>query len=159
MHELRAFLKSGDWAAWDVTETDQRRGLPPPPLEKPAPAGAPRVALVPPERFSVGAMPLMQAIGQRRSRRKYSDDALSLEELSFMLWATQGVQKIVNLGRNTLRTVPSAGARHPFETYLLANRVAGLTQALYRYLPLEHELCLLKAEEGLAAALDAACLE
>jgi len=159
MRELRAFLKSGDWAAWDETVTDQRRGLPPPPLEKPAPPDAPRVALVPPERFSVGAMPLLQAIGQRRSRRKYTDDALSLEELSFLLWATQGVQRVINEGRNSLRTVPSAGARHPFETYLLVNRVVGLAPALYRYLPLEHELCLLKAEEGLAAAVDAACQE
>ena len=102
MHELREFLKSGDWAAWDLAETDQRRGLPPPPLEKPAPPDAPRVALVPPDRFTVGSMPLLQAINRRRSRRKYTDDPLSLEELSFLLWVTQGVQRVMAEGRNTL---------------------------------------------------------
>jgi SagB-type dehydrogenase family enzyme len=69
------------------------------------------------------------------------------------------VQQVINEGRSSRRTVPSAGARHPFETYLLVNRVEGLPPGLYRYLPLEHELCLVKQADGLAAAVDAACLE
>ncbi|MCX6033284.1 MAG: SagB/ThcOx family dehydrogenase [Chloroflexi bacterium] len=157
MRALRAFLKSGDWTAWEQLETDQRRGVLPPPLEQPTPPGAARIDLVPPDHFTVGAMPLIEAIRQRRSRRKYTDAALTLEELSFLLWATQGVEKIVGDGRASLRTVPSAGARHPFETYLLVNRVETLAPGLYRYLPLEHQLYLHKAEEGLAAAIDAAC--
>jgi len=159
MKQQRAFLKSGDWPAWERIETDQRRGVPPPPLEKPAPPGAARIDLVAPDRLTVGALPLIEAIRRRRSRRKYTRDALSLEELSFLLWATQGVEKIIAEGKVSLRTVPSAGARHPFETYLLVNRVDDLAPGLYRYLPLEHQLCLLKAEEGLAAAIDAACFE
>ena len=157
MKELRAVLKSGDWPAWEQIATDQRRGLPPPPLEKPAPPDAARIDLVPPDRFTVGAMPLVEAIGKRRSRRKYTEAPLTLEELSFLLWATQGVQKVMGEGRACLRTVPSAGARHPFETYLLINRVEGLAPSLYRYLSLEHQLCLVKAEAGLAEAIDAAC--
>jgi SagB-type dehydrogenase family enzyme len=157
MKEQREFLKSGDWGAWGQVETDQRRGLPPPPLEKPAPPDAPRIDLIPPDRLAVGAMPLIEAIGRRRSRRAYTAESLSLEELSFLLWATQGVQKVMDSGRVSLRTAPSAGARHPFETYLLINRVEGLTAGLYRYLPLEHQLCLVQAEDGLAEAIHAAC--
>ncbi len=40
-----------------------------------------------------------------------------------------------------MRTVPSAGARHPFETYLLIHDVKDLDPGLYRYLPIEHQLC------------------
>ena len=58
------------------------------------------------------------------SRRKYSDEAVTLRELSFLLWAVQGIRKVV--GRNnfaTFRNVPSAGSRHAFETYLFVNHV------------------------------------
>jgi SagB-type dehydrogenase family enzyme len=45
--------------------------------------------------------------------------------------------------------VPSAGSRHPFETYLLVSRVADLEPGLYRYLALEHKLCLLQPKATL----------
>ena len=45
--------------------------------------------------------------------------------------------------------MPSGGARHPFETYLLVNRVTGLAPGLYRYLPMEHKIYLLSAEADL----------
>ena len=38
------------------------------------------------------------------------------------------------------RTVPSAGARHAFETYLFVQNVEGISEGFYRYLPLEHQL-------------------
>ena len=47
---------------------------------------------------------------------------LSLAELSYLLWCTQGVKETKGQAA-TLRTVPSAGARHAFETYLLVNNV------------------------------------
>jgi SagB-type dehydrogenase family enzyme len=94
-------------------------------------------------------MPLIETIEKRRSRRKFTSEALTLEELSFLLWATQGVSRIFREGEATLRTVPSGGARHPFETYLLTNRVEDLKQGLYRYLPLDHKLCLENADADL----------
>lgn len=72
-----------------------------------------------------------------------------------LLWATQGVRSVVHEAA-VLRTVPSAGCRHPFETYIAALRIDGLAPALYRYLPLEHGLILEKESEGLAASLVAA---
>ena len=101
------------------------------------------IDLVAPEDMTVGGMPLMEAINSRRSRRQFVEEPLTLEELSFLLWATQGVQEVTR-SDTVLRTVPSAGARHPFETYLLVKRVTGLQPGLYRYLALEHKLCLLE---------------
>jgi len=149
----RQFLKSDRWEEWRNQGTDQRRGLPAPPAQKPCPEAARRVDLVAPEDLTVGTMPVIEAIRRRRSYRKYTDEPLTLEELSFLLWATQGVSEVLT-GETSkivpaLRTVPSAGARHPFETYLLVNRVEGIDPGLYRYLPLDHQLCFLSAEAGL----------
>jgi SagB-type dehydrogenase family enzyme len=155
----RRFLQSGDWDAWRRESTDQRRGLSPPPLEKPCPEGATLVDLVPPADLTVGGMPVIQAIRQRRSRRKFTRDPLTLEELSFLLWATQGLSQPLGEGSPGLRTVPSAGARHPFETYLLVNGVQGVAPGLYRYLPLEHKLCLLDEDRQTAREIHIACYE
>jgi SagB-type dehydrogenase family enzyme len=154
----RNFLKSGDWTRWQQMATPQRRGEPPPPLEKPAEEGAALIALVPPGELTVGNLPVIEAIRGRRSRRTYTEQALTLEEVSFLLWAAAGLHKIVGEGRASLRSAPSAGARHPFETYLLINRVEGIEPGtLARYLPLTHRLCVLKTDSTLAAEMDAAC--
>jgi SagB-type dehydrogenase family enzyme len=159
MTRYREFLKSGDWDAWGREETDQRKRIPPPPMEKPYPEDAVLVDLVPPDDLTVGTMPLIEAIRRRRSRRKFTKGSLLPEELSFLLWATQGLYRVIGEGTASLRTVPSAGARHPFETYLLVNRVDAMAAGLYRYLPLEHQLLFLRAGEELAREADAACFE
>lgn len=74
----------------------------------------------------------------RRSRRQYSQAPLTLEELSALLWAAQGVEQTGEY--RTLRTAPSGGARHPLELYAFVNRVDGLTPGLYHYLALENKL-------------------
>mgnify|MGYP001145233337 CR=1 FL=1 len=58
----------------------------------------------------------------------------------------------------TLRTVPSAGARHAFETWLLVNRVQGLDAGLYRYQALAHKLFHLKASQDICEQVTLACL-
>ncbi len=154
----RAFLKADLWEAGRAPETDQQRGGPQPPLQLSVPDQAKLVDLVPPEAFSVGDVPLKQAIAHRRSRRRFADSPLTLEELSFLLWATQGVQRVLKDGYATLRTVPSAGARHPFETYLLVQRVEGVDGGLYRYLALEHKLCAMGEVARLGEQVTDACL-
>jgi len=113
------FLKAHVWKGWEHFETDQKKQVPHPLLQKPYPNHEPLIPLTAPEDLTVGKMPLIEVIRQRRSRRKFTSETLTLEEFSFLLWATQGVSEIIADGRATLRTVPSGGARHPFETYLL----------------------------------------
>ncbi|HEX9013823.1 MAG TPA: SagB/ThcOx family dehydrogenase [Anaerolineaceae bacterium] len=136
--------------------SEQSRGLPQPPLELPAPEGAPRIRLPRPETLTLGRVDLIDLVNSRRSRRKHGLAPVSLEELSFLLWCCQGVERITDRPA-TLRTVPSAGARHAFETLLLANRVTGLEPGLYRFLAVEHELARLPSPPDLAGQLTAAC--
>ncbi len=155
----REFLKSGPWDEWEKLETDQRKGIPVPPPQKSPPADACLIDLVAPADFTIGQMPLAEAIRRRRSHRTFTPEPLTRQELSFLLWATQGIGRVIEGGGRivrTLRSVPSGGARHPFETYLLVNRVEGLEPGLYRYLPLDHKLVLLSTDADLADRVHAA---
>jgi SagB-type dehydrogenase family enzyme len=91
-------------------------------------------------------MSLWQAIEQRRSLRTYAEQSLSQAELSFLLWATQWVRdfRANEKVEVAFRNVPSAGARHPFETYLLINKVEGIKPGIYYYHPIKHGLILFK---------------
>ena len=142
-YESQRFLRADLWSEFRTRESDQSKGIPAPPVQKPAPAGAELIDLIAAKDLTVGTMPLIDVINKRRSRRSFEDDPLTLEELSFLLWVTQGVQRVVRDGVATLRAVPSGGARHPFETYLWVNTIEGLDPGLYRYLPVDHKLCVL----------------
>ena len=137
---LKYFLKDDIRQETDFRRTDQNIGVPTPPIEKPAPPDALKIALLEPDAFEVGEIPLKAAILHRESRRKFTRQALSLEELSFLLWSTQGVREWRQ--KNALRTVPSAGNRHALETYLVVFNVEGLEPGIYRYLPSQHQLVL-----------------
>ncbi|MFC1484762.1 SagB/ThcOx family dehydrogenase, partial [Candidatus Neomarinimicrobiota bacterium] len=147
------------WDERDKLEPDQKRRIPPPAVQKPYPKNATLVELVAPENLGVGDMALREVIRRRKSHRKFNDESLTLEELSFLLWATQGVREVTGEGTIVKRTVPSAGGRHPFETYLLVNRVEGIEPGLYRYLPLEHKMYLVRADAGLVDQVSRGCRE
>jgi SagB-type dehydrogenase family enzyme len=136
--------------------SQQAQGVPQPPLEIPPDPGQRLIDLPAPAALEIPAIDLRQAIEQRRTLRQYSTQALSQEELSYLLWLTQGVQAFSNRPA-TQRTVPSAGARHAFETYLLINRVAGLEPGLYRFIATQHKLVEVNLAAGLDAALAEAC--
>jgi len=158
IRERRALLKSpGIGIQREEWEPHQRKGVPPPPLEKPYPEGGVLIELKKFEKADFGTVSLAKAIAHRESRRKYVPEALKLEELSFLLWATQGVNSVDQNRVWTKRTVPSAGARHPFETYLIINRVDGVEPGVYRYLPLEHKLLLVNSDRPLPAKISEAC--
>ena len=143
----------------NISPSPQNSGLvPQPPLELPIPEGEPLITLPQLTEITVPAMDLRDAIEQRRTVRAYSDTPLSLEELTYLLWVSQGVKR-VSSRPSTARTVPSAGARHAFETYLLVNRVTGLESGLYRYAAIENGLLRLDAPEDIAGAIARACLD
>jgi len=139
-NEYREFLKDSIRKRIDFSRTAQSRGEAPPPRQKPCPAGTKKIALTKVGEWKdIPAITLEDAIARRRSRRSYTKQGLSLEELSFLLWATQGLRP-TGSANNNFRTVPSAGCRHAIETYIAALRVKGLEKAIYRYLPLDHAL-------------------
>lgn len=158
MDRYRFFLKDTIRRSVDFSQTDQSRGVPPPPVEKPFAPDAVRVDLVAPDQWrSIGKVDLVAAMRGRRSRRVFSRKPLTLEELSFLLWATQGMTRQIDSG-TALRVVPSAGARHALETYLGVLNVEGIQRAFYRYLPREHQLLLEFHEPEAAARLVRAAL-
>ncbi len=130
--------------------------VPQPPLELACPPGAKLIELPAPPTLHIPAIDLRTAIEQRRTVRNYNPMALTLEELAFLLWCTQGV-KLITARPVTKRTVPSAGSRHAFETYLLCNRVEGLTPGLYRYAAIEHALLAVDHDPAVAEKLTLAC--
>lgn len=136
-------------------DSDQQKELPQPPLYQPS-EGKSTIGLPDPQTVKVNQLDLTKAINQRKSLRKYADQPLSLEELSHLLWCTQGVKQVTNRPA-TLRTVPSAGSRHPFETYLLVNNVTGLKPGVYRYVAVEHKLVEVNMEDDVADKLTHAC--
>jgi SagB-type dehydrogenase family enzyme len=142
LDQYREFLKDTIRQKVDFSQTGQSRGVAPPPLEKPFAPDATRIKLVPSAAWQgIRPVDLTTAIGTRESRRDFTAKPLSLDELSLLVWATQGMRQRIN-DATALRTVPSAGARHALETYLCVFRVEGLAAAVYRYLPVEHELLL-----------------
>jgi SagB-type dehydrogenase family enzyme len=148
IEQNRDLLKDSVRKTVDFSETDQSMGVPPPPIEKEYSPDAERVDLIPQDKFQ--ALPkadLLFAIANRQSRRQFSETSLTLRELSFLLWATQGVREQSGAGP-VHRTVPSAGNRHALETYLCVLNVEGLDRGFYRYLPLEHQLVVEYRDEN-----------
>lgn len=154
----RDFLKDTVRLEMDFSQTDQSRGVPPPPIEKPYPPDAERIDLPRLGQWqSVGEIDLAEAIARRQSHRRFRREPLALDEIAFLLWATQGIRQVMRPGV-ALRTVPSAGARHALETYLLVQNVRGLEAGVYRYLPLEHQLLVVSAPQSLAERIVPATL-
>ncbi len=153
LQQYRSFLKDTIRKQIDFSKTDQNRGIAPPPIEKPFSPEAVRIDLLKEDSWrNIAAINLSEAIKNRKSRRAFLNRALKLDELSFLLWATQGIRHQIDQG-HAYRTVPSAGCRHALETYLCILRVEGLDPGIYRYLPQEHQLLFEFSEDGLAEKL------
>ncbi len=104
--------------------------------------------LPPPRKDS--AYSLERSLAERRSIREFKGAALTLAEVSQLLWAAQGVT-----GAGGLRTAPSAGALYPLEVYLVVGNIQHVAAGVYRYESLEHRLAQTATEDkraDLAAA-------
>lgn len=150
--EGRKFMKSFSTSPYEDFVSDQQLRLPQPPLVK-----APMTENAMPLPRNFEDLDLQQdfikLLTERRSSRVYTQQSISLLQLSFMLWATQGIKDIRGKSYATLRTVPSGGARHGFETYMLVQHVEGLQPGAYHYLPVEHQLEFLYQVKDLPTAI------
>ncbi len=98
-------------------------------------------------------MSVEQALLDRRSVRSYKNQPLTIAEVGQLLWAAQGV---TDKSRG-YRTAPSAGATLPFEVYLVAGDVTGLTAGVYQY-DYSHHRLMLRREGDFRAELSASAL-
>ena len=146
----RLFMKS-EFGEEDF-ESDQEKGLTQPPLSKPAKSNV-TIPLTKDFSSVMKESNYLTLLQERKSNRVYKQEQISLDQLAFLLWTTQGVTGIRGNNYSTTRPVPSAGARHPFETYLAVFQVEGLAQGIYHYLPLEHALEFITAVEDMEEAV------
>ena len=105
-----------------ISRAGQFRVLPAPSLEKSFPDKGQVHFAAKASGISTLSLELRSAIESRRSIRQYTSDPLTLQELAYLLWCTQGIVQR-HEPYATFRNVPSAGGRHAFETYLQVNRV------------------------------------
>jgi SagB-type dehydrogenase family enzyme len=98
-----------------------------------------------------GGRSVESALRQRRSVREYVAAPLSVDELSQLLWAAQGIT-----AQDGLRAAPSAGALYPLETYVVVGEVEGLPSGVYKYDPSGHALVLVTEGDRRAELADAA---
>ena len=101
------------------------------------------VVMLPPPVLD-GSMSVEEALASRRSRRNFMDRAITLDQLSQILWAAYGITYPMPDARpelrGGLRTSPSAGATFPLEVYVIVGNVDGLGPGVYRYISEEHKL-------------------
>jgi len=102
-------------------------------------------AIALPKSKTSGFMSVEEAIAKRRSIRDYTPEALSLEEVSQLLWAAQGVTE----GASSKRAAPSAGMTYPLEIYLAVGEkgVKDLPVGVYKYIPQNHSITKMLDED------------
>ena len=140
----------------NLSTPPQKEGVPMPPIQLPHPPGARLIQLPDPAKVEVPALDLREAIARRATERHYSPQPITIEELTFLLWSTQGIRRITEK-QITFRSVPSAGSRHAFETYLLLNKVDGVPAGLYRFAAVDNALVEINLSPTINEDLTRAC--
>lgn len=156
-NQQRNFLKS-NFAEFKTIVTDAKKGFPQPPKVKPCDSNSKLIDLPMVNENTLTNKNIYTCIKERRSTRFYSNRPISLEELSYLLWATQGITGMNKAGL-TFRTVPCSGATHSFESYLLIRNVENIPQGVYRYLPMEHRLLFMFELDELEHKIDEITLD
>ena len=105
-----------------------------------------------------GDMSIEEALFKRRSVRDYKTDAITLEQLSQLLWSGQGIT-----AADFFRAAPSAGASYPLELFVIASNVEDLPAGIYHYNVKEHSLSLhikgdFREKLGTTAAFNQKCI-
>ena len=166
MSEKQELIKNGrkmlkpNWREYDFEQSDGSKGVKPLPLQKPFSPDAKFIELIKFGETSCGNALLPKIIADRHSTRKYSDGCLSLEELSYLLWTTQGLKVIHSEEWGSAeKVVPSAGMVHCIETYLYIDRADGIKKGVYRYLPKEQRIIEVNMSDDCAQKLNSAMKE
>ena len=136
-------------------DSDQTKGLPRPPFELEYDKSKTLIELPKPSEINLKEKNFRDCAENRKSTRQFSKTPLSPTELSYLLWCTQGIKEITP--KYTLRTVPSAGARHPFETFILIKNTEGLKPGLYRFIASKHALIEVDLENDITQKIKEAC--
>jgi SagB-type dehydrogenase family enzyme len=152
----RDFMRRTQFKLMDPS--DQQLNKPGPPSFYPPHPSLKSVSLPDPKSVKLEDISLRKAIDDRKSEREFLvDQSVSLDALSYLLWATQGVKEADQM--DAFKTVPSAGARHPLETFILVQRVEGLDPGMYRYVGPEHLIQNLQAPDDMAEIIASTTLQ
>ena len=114
------------WLEKSKVETDQMKGVIKPAILKESQNISVRIPLPKPNVEALLSNNFYQIIEDRKSRRNFNSNPISIPELSFLLWSTQGIKEIGPNEAFIRKMVPSGGARHTFETYLAIQNVEGV---------------------------------
>ena len=137
----RDFMKCPDFAT-TMVNSDQEKKLPQPPLSAEKRLDKNKYEVIELDANFNDVLKntsYLELLDIRRSERVYDKEMkMTQNQLAFLLWSSQGIQEIRGKNYATLRPVASGGARHAFESYIIARNVEGLEPGLYHYLPLEH---------------------
>jgi SagB-type dehydrogenase family enzyme len=99
----------------------------------------------------IGTTTVEEALHARKSIRNYTNEPLTLSDVSQLLWSAQGITR-----SGCFRTAPSAGALYPLEVYVVVGSVKNLTAGIYKYKPQEHDLIKIEEDDKRAELSEAA---
>jgi len=97
-----------------------------------------------PKPQSRGKMPVEEALGLRKTTRRFLTRELDLSAISQLLWALQGTTyaETSSKGKRLFhRAAPSAGGTYPLEVYV------AFSKGLFHYDPISHELCVVSEND------------
>ena len=127
------------WFDASYPDSDQTKGLPAPSVEKSIPSDAELIDLTPFRNLrKMGGLSTYEALTERKSIRKFDPGhSLSLRELSYLLFCTQGVR---DRNKPNIRVAPTGGSKCSIETYVFIDKVREIESGLYLYFPVPHKL-------------------
>lgn len=106
------------------------------------PQSKPPIGIKLPKPTYTSHISIEEALKKRRSVRQYKNEAITLQQVAQLLWASQGMTS-----NNGFRTAPSAGALYPLEVYLVSGNIEKLPPGIYHYIPTKHLLQKLKEDD------------
>lgn len=149
------FIKGTRYPDYSTVDLVLRKSEPP--AELPIPEGAKITELPSPKKIKIPNVPVTDLIGKWEPSSFLARSSMTLEELSALLWYTQGFRGRVNEFL-ILKNVPSSGSRYPIETYFVAGEVEGLEPGIYRYIPSTHSILTLREGSDIPTEIATASL-